>query len=56
MPKISYFKQYPGKPNTRQRKVPSADSIPELTEEMRDGLEANGSQVKELKEWATIWN
>lgn len=56
MPKISYFKQYPGKPNTRQRKVPSADSIPELTEEMRDGLEASGSQVKELKEWATTWN
>ncbi|GIU41060.1 hypothetical protein TUM3794_20600 [Shewanella colwelliana] len=48
MPKISYFKQYPGKPNTRQRKVPTADSIPELTEEMREGLKDSGSRLKEL--------
>lgn len=49
MPKISYFKQYPGKPNTRQRTVPAADTIPELTEEMRSGLEESGSTVKEIK-------
>ena len=49
MPKISYFKQYPGKPNTRQRVVPSADTIPELTEDMREGLTESGSEVKDIK-------
>ncbi|MBB1388347.1 hypothetical protein H5185_02775 [Shewanella sp. SG44-6] len=49
MPKISYFKQYPGKPNTRQRVVPAADTIPELTEDMRAGLEESGSEVKDVK-------
>ncbi len=49
MPKISYFKQYPGKPNTRQRTVPKAETIPELTEEMRQGLIESGSEVKEIK-------
>lgn len=48
MPKISYFKQYSGKPNTRQRTVPSADTIPELTTDMRDGLVESGSKVKEI--------
>ncbi|BDQ68376.1 MULTISPECIES: TraE/TraK family type IV conjugative transfer system protein [Shewanella] len=48
MPKISYFKQYPGKPNTRQRTVPSEDTIPELTSDMREGLIESGSQVKEV--------
>jgi conjugal transfer pilus assembly protein TraE len=49
MPKISYFKQYPGKPNTRQRVVPTADTIPELTEDMRKGLKELGSEVKDIK-------
>ena len=49
MPKISYFKQYPGKPNTRQRVVPAADTIPDLTEEMREGLKESGSEVKEIQ-------
>lgn len=49
MPKISYFKQYPGKPNTRQRVVPAADTIPELTGEMREGLIESGSEVKEVQ-------
>jgi conjugal transfer pilus assembly protein TraE len=50
MPKISYFQQYPGKPNTRQRVVPAADTIPELTDEMRIGLTESGSVVKEIKD------
>ncbi|WP_076415073.1 TraE/TraK family type IV conjugative transfer system protein [Shewanella sp. UCD-KL12] len=50
MPKISYFKQYPGKPNTRQRTVPASDTIPELTEEMRLGLEESGSTIKEIND------
>ncbi|MGI2115597.1 TraE/TraK family type IV conjugative transfer system protein (plasmid) [Shewanella sp. HL-SH4] len=50
MPKISYFQQYPGKPNTRQRVVPAADTIPELTDEMRLGLVESGSEVKENKD------
>ena len=49
MPKISYFKQYPGKPNTRQRVVPAAETIPDLTEEMREGLKESGSEVKEIQ-------
>jgi conjugal transfer pilus assembly protein TraE len=48
MPKISYFRQYPGKPNTRQTVVPSADTIPELTENMREGLKESGSDVKDV--------
>jgi len=49
MPKISYFKQYPGKPNLRQRVVPASDTIPELTNEMRNSLIEAGSSVKEIK-------
>lgn len=48
MPKISYFKQYPGKPNTRQRKVPSQETIPDLPEDMRSGLIESGSEVKDV--------
>lgn len=48
MPKISYFKQYPGKPNTRTRVVPAANTIPQLTDEMRSGLVEAGSTVKEI--------
>ncbi|GGP59067.1 hypothetical protein GCM10009347_26850 [Shewanella algicola] len=48
MPKISYFKQYPGKPNTRQRVVPAAETIPELSKEMREGLIESGSEVKDV--------
>lgn len=46
MPKISYFSQYKGKPNTRQQKVVPADEVPQLSDDMKEGLVESGSTPK----------
>jgi conjugal transfer pilus assembly protein TraE len=49
MPRLMYFQQYAGKPNTKQKKVTPASEVPTLSEDMKQGLQESGSKVEEGK-------
>lgn len=46
MPKITYFNQYKGKPNLRQRKLPQAELIPYLDNEIKDVVKHADFEVR----------